>query len=142
MNKSHLTAITRKKVSTPMRYLKEQGRLHGKKLDYGCGRGFDADFFRMDKYDPYWQPIMPTGEYDVITCNYVLNVLPIEKENEVIEDIKSRLKPGGKAYISVRRDVKVDGFTKRGTYQRNVELDLPVVKKNGTFCLYELTRGE
>lgn len=137
--KAHKTAITRRNISTPMKYLREKQLLQGRKLDYGCGKGFDADFFRMEKYDPYFQPIIPSGKFDTITCNYVFNVLPIEHEQFLLDDIKKRLSPGGKAYISVRRDIKRDGETKTGTYQRRVELDLPIVKKNGTFCMYELT---
>jgi hypothetical protein len=44
----------------------------------------------------------------------------------------------GKAYLTVRRDVKQDGATSRG-YQRNVLLDLPIVKeKKNNYCIYKL----
>ena len=68
-NKSHLTAIKRTKLSVPIRGLDLKGK---RVLDYGCGRGSDADLLGADKYDPYYFPERPTGKYDVILCTYVL----------------------------------------------------------------------
>ena len=62
MDNSHKTAIKRNKLSAPMRYLSENNLLKGDLLDYGCGRGDDADLLSMDKYDP---PIVLS--YDTIT---------------------------------------------------------------------------
>ena len=75
-----------------------------------------------------------------MTCHYVLNVMDEAERNEVIESILSLLNPKGKAYITVRRDIKSEGFTSRGTYQENVRLDLPIVKElKNAYCIYELT---
>lgn len=143
-NKSHLTAITRKNPSRPMKVLDKEGLLKGKMLDFGCGKGFDADYFKMDKYDPHHfnSYDILTGvtaqDYDVITCNYVLNVLSIDQENTAINQIKDLLKTGGVAYITVRRDIIKEGFTKKGTYQRNVTLHLPILKETKGFCIYIL----
>jgi len=126
-----------------MKYLFDQGLLdvYGK-LDYGCGKGLDADHYLMCKYDPYYfsdELAIKTRKYDVVTCNYVLNTISIEEANSVIEKIKALLNNNGIAYISVRRDLKKEGYTKTGTYQRNVVLDLPVLyEKSGFFCIYEL----
>jgi hypothetical protein len=133
------TAMTRSKPSLPMRELEEQGLLQGRMLDYGAGKGFDADRLGMEKYDPTFWPEAPEGSFDTITCNYVLNVVPPESEDEILGHIEELLAPGGTAYIAVRRDVKRDGLTGSGTYQRRVELDLPVlVEKKGAFAIYVL----
>lgn len=131
----HKTAIVRKKISTPMKFLSQQNMLTGKTLDYGCGRGFDADALGMNKFDPFWHNVKISGKFDTITCNYVLNTISEEDGLEVIEKIKKLLKRDGKAYISVRRDIKNDTKT-----QRVVSLDLPVVKENSLFCMYKVTK--
>lgn len=130
----HKTAIKRKALSVPMRYLKEQELLKGRVLDYGCGRGDDADRLKIEKYDPYHHPEMPRGKFNTITCNYVLNVISKEDGDAVIEKIRNKLRKGGVAYISVRRDIKQDTCT-----QRVVELDLPIVKSGNGFCMYEVS---
>ena len=82
---------------------------------------------------------MPSGKFATILCNYVLNVLPPEEESSVLDDIRSKLTPGGVAYIAVRRDLKAEGTTSKGTYQRNVKLDLPILyERKGAFCIYVL----
>jgi hypothetical protein len=61
----------------------------------------------------------------------------------VVEKIKSYLAPNGIAYIAVRRDVKKEGVTSKGTQQWNVVLNLPVVvEKKNQFCIYELINSE
>lgn len=142
MNKSHLTAINRYHVSAPMRFLFTNGFLGGRMLDYGCGKGFDATALRMHKYDPYWHNFLPRGRFDTITCNYVLNVLPEGELQEVFNRLDRYLRDDGMAYITVRRDVKRDGYTSRGTYQRNVELDLPVLHETSSYCIYIYNKGD
>ena len=111
----------------------------GRGLDYGCGKGTDARLLGLDKFDPYFSPEMPVGNYSTILCNYVLNVVTPEEETAVLEGIRSKLEPEGVAYIVVRRDVKVEGLTSKGTYQRNVTLELPVLcERKGAFCIYML----
>ena len=138
MDNSHKTAITRKFLSAPMRYLNDQDLLAGRCLDYGCGKGFDADTLNIDGFDPYHRPTEPIGKFDTITCNYVLNVIPNEDERQaVVDSVRSLLADGGKAYISVRNDrVELQGWTKRGTWQGLVYLDLPIVKSSPRFRMY------
>jgi 2-polyprenyl-3-methyl-5-hydroxy-6-metoxy-1,4-benzoquinol methylase len=142
MSKAHLTAIARKKLSTPMRYLKEHSLIEGVALDYGCGRGFDADELGIQGYDPYHRREVEfeTGGYDTITCNFVLNVIPEEVvRRTVLLSIRSLLKKGGTAYISVRNDRNnLNGYTSKGTWQGFIELDLPVVKKTSSFIMYKI----
>jgi len=136
---AYKTAITRTKISAPTRFLKEEGLLKGDVLDYGCGKGFDADELGFDKYDPHFFPDTELSTYDVIVCNYVLNVVDEDTGKQIIETIRSLLKVGGKAYISVRRDFKVKEYvSKKGTYQRLVDLALPVLKQDSGFCIYVL----
>ena len=140
-NKSHLTAIKRTKLSAPMKYLVEKGLIQGETLDYGCGKGFDAEELQMDKYDPHFQPELPTNKrYDTITCNYVLNVIEdSEMRDATLGVITLLLKDGGTAYITVRRDKFKEGFNSRGTYQTIVELGLPVLhEKKGSYATYIL----
>ncbi len=75
MSNAYRTAIKRTRPSAPMAKLAEKDLLQGRALDYGCGRGFDAEHFGMEKYDPHFAPERPTGRFDVITCNFVLNVI-------------------------------------------------------------------
>ena len=140
--KAHLTAISRSKLSAPMSFLSSNGFLGGRMLDYGCGRGFDAAALRMHQYDPYWCNILPRGRFDAITCNYVLNVLPEGELPKLFSRIDRYLRKDGLAYITVRRDVKEDGYTSRGTYQRNVELDLPVLHETSSYCIYIYNKGD
>lgn len=141
-NKSHLTAITRKKPSLPMQYLEEQGLLVGEMLDYGCGRGFDADYYGMDKFDAYFQPNFPLKKYNTVTCNFVLNVIEFDSIIEkVISNIKDLLKEGGKAYITVRRDKFEEGWTCKNTFQRYITLGFPVqVEKKGKWIMYVIEK--
>jgi SAM-dependent methyltransferase len=141
---SKLTAIKRKKLSSPMKYLYDECLISSNHLDYGCGRGDDADTLFCDKYDPNWFPEKPQTRYDSITCVYVLNVIEEHKEREaVIKDIKGLLNPGGKAYIAVRRDNFKEGYTSRGTWQGMIELPQKVVRlERGKFCIYEIDKEE
>lgn len=143
MNKSYQTAISRNKISQPMKYLSETGKLSGLKLDYGCGKGFDASHFHMDKFDPYYFNHIPAFDYDTITCNYVLNV--IESERDIIDtlyNIQDLLSQFGIAYITVRRDIKQDGLTQKGTFQSTVFLNLKSIKRTSQYEIYELTKHD
>ena len=148
---SKKTAITRKKLSAPMRYLLDNGFFpHEARrlltvLDFGCGKGFDADFCGFAKYDPHFEGVdslLPHNHYDIITCNYVLNTLPTMTDvHSVIWDIQGHLKEDGVAYISVRNDKKnLNGETKIGTWQQYVSLDAPIVHKTSGYIIYKITK--
>lgn len=156
-NKSHLTAITRKKPSVPMLWLEANGLIDGLALDYGCGKGYDADHYAMDKLDPHFTEgrivlvkdktttavMYSHGAYNTITCNYVLNVIESQEERDrVLEEIRTMLCKSGTAYISVRRDSHVqEGYTSKGTYQATVELDLPIAHEvKGKYTIYKLEK--
>ncbi|MDZ8224424.1 bifunctional class I SAM-dependent methyltransferase/HIT family protein [Nostoc sp. ChiVER01] len=129
---SHLTAIERNYLSFPAQLLLNQNLLQGKILDFGCGFGNDVKVLRqkgfdITGYDPYYFPEYPDNKFDTIICFYVLNVLFSEEQTNVLMEISHLLKPGGKAYYAVRRDIKKEGFRehyvhKKATYQCIVKL--------------------
>jgi hypothetical protein len=140
MNPLARTAITRRGLSGPARWLLEADLLRGRILDYGCGRGGDADRLRCSRWDPHWSPRMPRGTFDTVLCTYVLNVLPKSEEASVLAAVQALLlRPMGTAFVSVRRDVPREGIFRDGYEQRWVELDLPVIRETGcSFCIYAL----
>lgn len=138
---SYKTAIARSSPSKPMRILEERNLLSDKiGLDFGCGRGFDADYYGLDKYDPHYYPSPVLKSFEIITCNYVLNVLLDDQQYQVLKDINSLLEAEGSAYISVRRDVKTPTLTSKGTYQCPVYLDLPILYEDSTVCIYVMRK--
>ena len=144
---SYNTAIARSGPSAPLLYLEKKGLLSGSILDYGCGKGADHNYMRSigldsDSFDPHWNnKSLDKSEYDTILCTYVLNVVKESEENNVISSILSLLKDGGRAYITVRRDIKKDGETSRG-FQRMVQLKSPVLKEyKGNYCIYVIDKN-
>jgi ATP adenylyltransferase len=151
---AHLTAIARKTPSAPMKWLVGEFAFGSTDaiLDYGCGRGKDVEWmkehdFNIIGYDPYYNPHTLANCiqncFDIITCNFVLNVIDSSQAREgVIHHIKGLLKPQGVAYISIRADKKkLNGYTKRGTFQTYVDI-LPshgftLIHKTGSYELYE-----
>lgn len=140
MNNAYKTAISRNKPSAPMAWLQWAGLLKGKKLDYGCGRGFDADFFFMEKYDPHFFRCddFCENEFDTITCNFVLNVIEHPGDRAyVINRILRWLKPDGRAYITIRSDINnLKGYTKIGTWQGYVPPNEPLFHRGRGYEMY------
>ncbi len=144
---SHLTVKDRKMPSLPVRLLFEKELLIGDILDFGCGLGIDVDFlikcnFNAIGYDPFYKPEYPVKKFDTIICFYVLNVLLPEEQTQVLMSISELLKPTGKAYFSVRRDIKRNGFIYNPkkdvkTYQCNVILPYKSIYLNKNMELYE-----
>lgn len=157
-NKSYLTAITRKDLPNPVKWLLANQLIHGNVLDYGCGKCKELNNYHfarqsevkhIDSYDPYYSPddiIRPHGGegwYDVVLCTYVLCTLPEKDEKKVLKDIKPLLRPNGVAYITVRNDEPKQGWgeSSRGTYQRNVELpSLYLFKQCCQYKIYLMMR--
>ena len=138
-NQSYKTAIARSKPSAPTQFLKTNGDIKGRTLDYGCGRGKDVQFLNCEGYDPHYQPIEPTGQYDTILCQYVLNTIPHQKvRKQVLNRIEDLLAPDGCAYITVRRGKGLDGWTRIGTWQGKIELSLPICYRTSGYVIYRL----
>jgi diadenosine tetraphosphate (Ap4A) HIT family hydrolase len=134
-------------MSFPTRILLERDLLKGEILDFGCGFGKDVEDLK-DKglnvvgYDPHYKPEYPQKQFDTIICHYVLNVLKNQEQAKVLFEVSRLLKFGGKAYFSVRRDIKKPGFRmhfvhKVPTYQTNVVLPFKSIFKNDNVEIYE-----
>ena len=83
----HRTAISRSRLSSPVRALAQWGYLDGSPtvLDYGCGRGDDvralcAAGVRATGWDPHFAPHTPRESAEIVNLGFVLNV--IEEPNE------------------------------------------------------------
>ena len=144
---SHLTVKERTQQSFPTTQLFEQHVLRGKVLDFGCGLGMDVKFLKerhidVTGYDPYYQSKYPEERFDTIICIYVLNVLLPEEQVNVLMSVAELLKPTGKAYFAVRRDIEKNGYRTHvkhncKVYQCQVILPYKSILKN-TFCeIYE-----
>lgn len=144
---THLTAIERTYLSFPAQFLLHKNLLQGKILDFGCGFGNDVKLlsqkgFDITGYDPYYFPQYPQYKFDTIICFYVLNVLFSENQAHVLMEISHLLKPGGKAYYVVRRDIKKEGFRehyihKELTYQCIVKLPFHSIHVDDSREIYE-----
>lgn len=144
---THLTAIERTSLSYPARIIQKQNKLVGKILDFGCGIGKDVELlkekgFDIVAYDPFYFPNFPTEQFDTILCFYVLNVLLPEEQAEVLMNVSHLLKPNGKAYFAVRRDIQYEGFRihkvhKKETFQCIIKLPYVSIFKNENCEIYE-----
>jgi diadenosine tetraphosphate (Ap4A) HIT family hydrolase len=121
--------------------------LVGNVLDFGCGFGKDVELLNSKGinvvgYDKHYFPNYPTEKFDTIICSYVLNVLMQEEQANVLMEISQLLKPTGKAYFAVRRDLQYEGFRthkvhQKPTYQCNVVLNYQSIFKNENCEIYE-----
>src|SRR5680860_333729 len=112
---SHLTAKERENLSFPAKILFNQNLLVGDVLDFGCGFGNDvkllnAKGINIEGYDKHYFPEYPSKKFDTIICFYVLNVLLPEEQATVLMELSQLVKPNGKVYFAVRRDLQFEGF--------------------------------
>ena len=61
-------AMNRKNPSKSSSILLNLKILSDDVLDYGCGYGFDADYYKWDKFDPYYFDYYPDKKYSNIVC--------------------------------------------------------------------------
>ncbi len=144
---NHLTAKERETLSFPAKLLLNKSLLVGNVLDFGCGFGKDVELLNSKGinvvgYDKHYFPNYPTEKFDTIICFYVLNVLMQEEQANVLMEISQLLKPTGKAYFAVRRDLQYEGFRthkihQKPTYQCNVVLNYQSIFKNENCEIYE-----
>lgn len=141
MDNSRLTQMTRNSVSRPTRWLVENVDFKGKEvLHHGRGKAVkdtlameEAGARWVTEYDPNVEeidnPCLMVGGYDIVVSNFVLNVLPPEPRDAVVDEIfESVAATNGVAYIAVRTD-KVNGLpvadgvlTSRGTFQTQLSV--------------------
>lgn len=144
---SHLTAKEREYLSFPAKILFNQNLLVGDVLDFGCGFGNDVKMLKakeinIEGYDKYHFPEYPSKKFNTIICFYVLNVLLPEEQATVLMELSQLVKPNGKVYIAVRRDLQFEGFRthkihQKKTYQCNVILNSKSFFKNENCEIYE-----
>lgn len=144
---SHLTAKERDTLSFPAKTLLKQNLLVSDVLDFGCGFGNDVKLLqnkgiKIEGYDKYHFPEYPNKKFDTIICFYVLNVLFPEEQTTVLMELSQLIKPTGKVYIAVRRDLQYEGFRthkvhQKPTYQCNVTLNYKSIFKNDNCEIYE-----
>jgi DNA phosphorothioation-associated putative methyltransferase len=138
---SHNTAKSRNKMSVPTAYLLSKDMLGGSMLDFGCGKGKDVQTLKemgymIEGYDPYYQPSRPTGSFDTIIMNYVLNVISTPNSRSlVMRSAFELLDKGGILYIATRNkkditscsgkwDEHNDGYiTKKNTFQVGLDYE-------------------
>jgi diadenosine tetraphosphate (Ap4A) HIT family hydrolase len=143
----HLTAKERSSLSFPAKLLLNKKLLLGEVLDFGCGFGKDVELLRekgvnIVGYDKHYFPKYPYKKFDTIICFYVLNVLLPEEQAYVLMEVSKLIKPKGKAYFAVRRDLRFEGFRmhkihQKPTYQCNVKLGYKSIFKNENCEIYE-----
>lgn len=157
-DKSYLTAIPRKALPLPTRWLLKKKYVYRVNneiaaltmptvLDFGCGKCKGVNPRGWFNYDPHYRPwdlSISKDFFDVVICNYVLCVLPRKQRLEVLNSIRGLLNNEGTAYISVRNDKPRQGWGKssKGTYQGRVQnLDLPLLYECANFRIYTLTKA-
>ena len=98
---SHKTAISRKTGSRPLRDMIKRGHIKGRVIDYGCGKGADIEYMKnhginVCGYDPWFFKDECKGLFDVVFCNYVINVVNNEENRkQLIHSLFSKCKSGG-----------------------------------------------
>ena len=136
-------AIKRNNPSKAASILNQMNVLSGEILDYGCGYGFDADYFNWDKFDPCYFDKYPEKKYDNIVCINVINVVSSKIRIEIINNIKELLNDNGKAYLVAPRNIPINGkfsnFERRP--QNYVVLSLNSIYKDKNLEIYELNKN-
>jgi diadenosine tetraphosphate (Ap4A) HIT family hydrolase len=101
-----------------------------------------ATVLNIEGYDKYHFPEYPSKKFDTIICFYVLNVLLPEEQATILMELSQLVKPTGKVYIAVRRDLQYEGFRthkihQKKTHQCNVILNSKSFFKNENCEIYE-----
>lgn len=138
-------------MSQPTRWLMNNNLLKGDILDFGCGYGIDVEElsklgFNIMGYDKYYKPEYPKTTFDTIICQFVLNVVDEDEQDEIIKQIKLLLNKDAKAYFTVRIGLKQYGYkfdkrVKKYSLQRFVRLPFKIINSapRYRFVIYEMT---
>jgi len=161
------TAIRRRALSQPMRFLVEAGvvRRGWSVFDYGCGVGSDVGALQEEGieahgWDPFYFPEESKRECDIVHLGYVLNVIEeADEREEVLRDAYGFARVALSVAVRTRLDASFrnssaddDGevLTARGTFQKYFTedelLDLLTGTLDGTAVrclphLYLVVRG-
>lgn len=101
------TALHRTEMSPAMKFFRKEGMLEGDVLDYGAG----LDPHDLPRFDPAYDPdpLLLKQRWDVITCNSVFDVIPLEHNRvEMLLALLSMLRPDGVLLVSVTQDGGTD----------------------------------
>ena len=135
-------APARDKLSKTSRVLIDNELIQGRVLDYGCGKGFDADSQGWSAYDPHYRQTYPTGQFNTIIVNHVANILTSRSRTELYSSVNELLADGGIAYISVARNIPKRGKAGvRRRLQNYVVLTLPSVFCDDEEEIYALEKN-
>ncbi len=107
------TAISRTDLSAPMAFYQDQGFLTGEVLDYGGGK----EVHEYNIFDPAWKADyeLLDKKYDTVTCNYVINVIPLDHNRfELIRTLQTLINEDGKILLSIYGAEDHDTVTARG----------------------------
>ena len=138
---SRRTAISRKNASRPLKAALYINAVHGRVLDFGCGKGKDVaellDLgYKVVGYDPNFRPVKPRGRFQTVLMTYVINVLQVAERNAALQEAWDRVKKGGRLIITARSEAEIEqeaakrkwakadwGYvTRADTYQRGYNL--------------------
>lgn len=139
-------AIKRQSVSKPATILSQLKLIQNgdKVCDYGCGYGFDANYFGWYKFDPYYFDSYPKTQFDKIVCINVLNSVTSNIRKEIIQNIDELLLDNGVAFLCVPRNLpikgKLSGFERRP--QNYVVLSLKIIHEDNENCIYLYKKGD
>jgi len=125
------TAMGRSRPSPIARKLFESGKLktHGVKsiLDFGCGRGADVQFYQSkgflakgyDPHTPFGCATEPNGCFDMVSCLFVLNVIPNDSDRmKALESAVSYVTTGGLLVISARTKRSIEQHARSRSWER------------------------
>ncbi len=122
--KHHPTATARQEAAAPLRDYVDTHPVLGKRILYhGVGRDLAGakllargDANDVEVYDPHHPDeavrAEPKGKYDQIHSHYTLNVVDPDEGKKVLTHIHSKLRNGGEAIVSVRRDLPLGKLLK------------------------------
>lgn len=133
VERAYKTARARTKPSVPCQWVIDNIGTNKVILDYGCGKGSDVSHlkkagFESYGFDPHFQPDLPDIEPDLITCFFVLNVIPNREERkktvarlaELCQDVFVVVRNGND--FSQNWTPYNDGvLTNKGTFQKGID---------------------
>ena len=132
----HLTALSRDRLSAPLRFLETFGFLNGSfsVFDYGCGKGDDLKYLQSinvpsNGWDPHFRPNDPLIPADFVNLGFVINV---------IEDLAERQYALTRAYSLARNAIVVSTMLTSDQRKEGRSFRDGYISSIGTFQKYYL----
>jgi hypothetical protein len=118
-------------------------RKAGNTLDYGAGRGKGSEAIGADSYEPFPQEgfdptyknaeSIPSESYDKVVSASVLNVVPPDVRDTIVQDIGRVLKKDGEAIITARTVSDVSKAKNKTTFEGEENAFIIGDKETGTY---------